>query len=84
MYNAHPRGKRASVDLSIYLNRITKWISGEDLAALRPGARPRVVVMLQEGKDAPPVPPAGWHHVHTIRRDKDHWWAFELPAAGPG
>ena len=78
MFNAHPEGKRASVDLSIYLNRVTTWISAEDLARLDPGARPKVVVMLQEQKEAAPKPPAGWTFVEKVRRDKDWWWAFVL------
>jgi 4-amino-4-deoxy-L-arabinose transferase-like glycosyltransferase len=78
MFNAHPKGKRASVDLSMYLNRVTTWISEDDLARLRPGARPKVVVMLQEQKEAAPTPPAGWTFVEKVRRDKDWWWAFVL------
>ena len=79
MFNAHPEGKRASVDLSIYLNRVTTWISAEDLNRLDPGTRPKVVVMLQEQKDPAPKPPAGWTFVEKVRRDKDWWWAFVLP-----
>jgi 4-amino-4-deoxy-L-arabinose transferase-like glycosyltransferase len=82
MYNAHPKGKRASVDLSIYLNRVTQWISMEDLAALRPGPRAKVVVMLQDKDAPPPTPPQGWRYLHEVPRDKDHWWAFALPPIG--
>ena len=59
MYNAHPRGKRASVDLSIYLNRVTAGLLRYDLVRLRPGRRTKVVVMLQD-KGTPPTPPPGW------------------------
>jgi 4-amino-4-deoxy-L-arabinose transferase-like glycosyltransferase len=82
MYNAHPQGKRASVDLSIYLNRVTRWISMEDLAGLKPGRTPKVVVMLQEQGDPAPKPPAGWTFVEKVKRDKDWWWAFALKAEG--
>lgn len=79
MYNAHPRGKRASVDLSIYMNRITQWISMKDLATLQPDERAKVVVMLQDAKDkTKPVPPAGWEFLAKVHRDKDWWWAFVL------
>jgi len=81
MYNAHPRGKRASVDLSIYMNRVTEWVSMEELAALKPGPRTKVVVMLQDPNGPPPAPPAGWRFLEKVRRDKDHWWAFALDAA---
>jgi 4-amino-4-deoxy-L-arabinose transferase-like glycosyltransferase len=80
MYNAHPRGKRASVDLSIYLNRITDWVSMDELSGLAPGPRPQVVVMLQDPKEPAPQPPAGWKFLHKVPRDKDWWWAFVLEA----
>jgi len=79
MFNAHPKGKRASVDLSIYLNRITDWVSMEELASMQPASRPKVVVMLQDAKDtAAPTPPTGWKYVTKVPRDKDFWWAFAL------
>ena len=78
MFNAHPRGKRASVDLSIYLNRITDWVSMEELARVRPASLPQVVVMLQDPGTPPPAPPAGWKFVAKTRRDKDWWYAFVL------
>lgn len=81
MFNAHPRGKRASVDLSIYMNRITQWVSTEELEQMQPGPKPKVVVMLQDAKDpAEPTPPPGWKLVDKVRRDKDVWWAFVLEA----
>jgi hypothetical protein len=82
MYNAHPTGKRASVDLSIYLNRVTRWVSMENLPKLKPGRAPKVVVMLQEQGDPAPKPPAGWTFVEKVKRDKDWWWAFALKAEG--
>ncbi|HEY7116185.1 MAG TPA: glycosyltransferase family 39 protein [Tepidisphaeraceae bacterium] len=81
MFNAHPRGKRASVDLSIYMNRITDWVSMDELAHMQPGPRPKVVVMLQDPKTPPPTPPAGWQFIEKVPRDKDWWWAFVLPPA---
>jgi 4-amino-4-deoxy-L-arabinose transferase-like glycosyltransferase len=80
MYNAHPLEKRASVDLSIYLNRVTTWVSADELAALTPGSRPLVVVMLQNPKEPEPQAPAGWKFLHKVARDKDWWWAFVLEA----
>lgn len=80
MYNAHPKGKRASVDLSIYMNRITDLVTMDELARLHPGPRPKVVVMLQDNGEPPPEPPPGWHLIHHVPRDKDFWWAFALPA----
>jgi len=82
MYNAHPLEKRASVDLSIYLNRVTTWVSADELAALTPGPRPLVVVMLQNPKEPEPRPPAGWKLLQKVSRDKDWWWAFVLEAKG--
>jgi hypothetical protein len=81
MYNAHPRGKRASVDLSIYLNRVTDWVSMAELAKLTPGARPKVVVMLQDPDGSAPAAPPGWRALDKVRRDKDWWWAFVLDPA---
>ena len=80
MFNAHPRGKRASVDLSIYLNRITDWVSMEELARMRPASLPQVVVMLQDPGTAPPTPPVEWKFVAKTRRDRDWWHAFVLEA----
>lgn len=80
MLNAHPREKRASVDLSIYLNRPTRWISTQALEKLQPGDRPHVVVMLQDPEDANPTPPTGWEPIGKTKRKKDYWWAFALPA----
>ena len=80
MYNAHPLEKRASVDLSIYMNRVTTWVPPKDLATLTPGPRPLVVVMLQNPKEPEPQPPTGWRFVHKVSRDKDWWWAFVLEA----
>jgi 4-amino-4-deoxy-L-arabinose transferase-like glycosyltransferase len=81
MYNAHPKGKRASVDLSIYLNRVTELVTMDELARLQPGPRPKVVVMLQDNGGTPPTPPAGWTYLDRVPRDKDFWWAFVLPAS---
>ncbi|MDB5322952.1 MAG: phospholipid carrier-dependent glycosyltransferase [Phycisphaerales bacterium] len=78
MYNAHPLEKRASVDLSIYMNRITTWASPDDLAKMTPGPQPKVVVMLQDPKSPDPVPPPGWKFLAKTTRDKDWWWAFVL------
>jgi 4-amino-4-deoxy-L-arabinose transferase-like glycosyltransferase len=81
MLNAHPREKRASVDLSIYLNRVTEWVSMDSLEQMQPGPRPKVVVMLQDAKDKKePTPPRGWKFVDKVPRDKDIWWAFVLEA----
>ncbi|HUR53365.1 MAG TPA: hypothetical protein VMZ71_04515, partial [Gemmataceae bacterium] len=80
MYNAHPRGKRSSVDLSIYLNRITRLVTMDELARLQPGPRAKVVVMIQDKGGPEPTPPPGWHAIHHVPRDKDFWWAFALPA----
>jgi 4-amino-4-deoxy-L-arabinose transferase-like glycosyltransferase len=82
MYNAHPKGKRAGVDLSIYLNRVTEWVSMEELGRLRAGERPLVVVMLQDGGQPEPRPPQGWVYVGKVMRDRKDWyWAFGLPTA---
>jgi hypothetical protein len=81
MYNAHPRGKRASVDLSIYLNRVTKWVSADELASMTPGPRPKIVLLLQSEHEAEPTPPDGWQLLKQTPRKKDVWWAFVLGAA---
>jgi len=78
MYNAHPRGKRASVDLSIYLNRVTELVTMDELYRLHPGRRTKVVVMLQDKGQPEPTPPPGWKVIDHVPRDKDFWWAFAL------
>jgi len=78
MYNAHPKGKRASVDLSIYMNRVTELVTMHELTRLQPGPRPKVVVMLQDNGGAAPAPPPGWTYLDRVPRDKDFWWAFAL------
>jgi hypothetical protein len=55
-------------------------VSGEELAALTPGPRPRVVVMLQNPKEPEPQAPVGWKFLRKVSRDKDWWWAFVLEA----
>jgi hypothetical protein len=81
MYNAHPRGKRASVDLSIYLNRVTQWVSADELAAMTPGPRPKIVLFPQSNKDPEPTPPPSWQFLKQTPRKGDVWWAYVLPPA---
>lgn len=77
--NGHRKpGKRASVDFSIYVARSTPWISAGELAALRPGDRPRVVLLGKPG-EAPP----GWIQIGEIPLGKDSWYGFMLPARLP-
>jgi hypothetical protein len=78
MYNAHPRGKRVSTDLSIYLNRVTRRITMDEWARLRPAERPLVTVTIHDKGKAPPTPPAGWRLVADVPRDDDRWLAFVL------
>jgi 4-amino-4-deoxy-L-arabinose transferase-like glycosyltransferase len=78
MYNAHPRGKRVSTDLSIYLNRVTRLISMEEWGRLERGAKPIVTVTIHDkGKEAPRAP-EGWKFVGRVARDEDFWMAFVL------
>ena len=82
MYNAHPRGKRVSTDLSIYMNRVTRRITMEQWRQLRPAGRPLVTVTIHdEGKPAP-VPPPGWRLLAKVPRDDDVWMAFALDGVG--
>jgi 4-amino-4-deoxy-L-arabinose transferase-like glycosyltransferase len=78
MYNAHPRGKRVSTDLSIYLNRVTRLISMEEWAELKAGAKPFVTVTIHDKGKEVPVSPPGWKFVGRVKRDDDWWMAFVL------
>ncbi|CAN5584467.1 hypothetical protein BH09PLA1_BH09PLA1_08410 [soil metagenome] len=76
MYNwrADGQAKRASVDLSIYLNRITRWIP--DPAALPRSDRPQIYVKPQDKGDPDPEPAPGWKFLHKMHRDKGWYVAF--------
>jgi 4-amino-4-deoxy-L-arabinose transferase-like glycosyltransferase len=76
MYYWRPEGKkRASVDLSIYLNRSTVWTA--DPAALPPtSSRPPVYIALQHRGEAEPQPRRGWTRFASLTRDEDRWFAF--------
>ena len=82
MYNAHPRGKRVSTDLSIYLNRVTRRITMDQWGRLRPAERPLVTVTIHDEGKPPPTPPAGWRLVADVPRDDDRWLAFVMDPAG--
>jgi hypothetical protein len=80
MYNAHPRGRRVSTDLSIYMNRVTTRITMQEWAELKPGASPLVTVTIHDKGKPAPAPPAGWRLVAEVPRDEDQWMAFVLDA----
>ena len=73
--NGRPHSaKRAAVDFSIYMARSTPWIPPGELAALRPGKHPYVVLL----PAATPLP--GWLHLEDIELGKDTWYGYVLPA----
>lgn len=76
VFNAHPRGKRPPPELGVYLNRVLRWTA--DPSAIQPGSRPKVLLMLQDHGQPPPLPPPGWTVLASHKRDKDWWWAFVL------
>ena len=78
MYNAHPRGKRVSTDLSIYMNRVTRLISMEEWGRIERGGRPIVTVTIHDKGKAAPSAPEGWKFVGRVKRDDDWWMAFVL------
>jgi 4-amino-4-deoxy-L-arabinose transferase-like glycosyltransferase len=78
MYNAHPRGKRVSTDLSIYMNRATRLMSMEEWGRLERGAKPLVTVTIHDKGKEPPRPPDGWKYIGRVARDDDYWMAFVL------
>jgi hypothetical protein len=80
MYNAHPRGRRVSTDLSIYMNRVTTRITMDEWARLTPGSRPLVTVTIHDKGKPPPTPPAGWRLIAEVPRDEDTWMGFVLDA----
>jgi hypothetical protein len=76
MYNTRLDGqqKRASVDLSIYLNRATRWIA--DPASLPRSAHPQIYVIPQGRNEPMPQPAPGWKQAIKIPRDKAWYVAF--------
>jgi 4-amino-4-deoxy-L-arabinose transferase-like glycosyltransferase len=75
MYYWRPQGmKRAPVDVSIYLNRPTRWTG--DPRTLARTAEPQVL-LAQQPQNAPPMePPPGWVALDRVPRDKDWFLAF--------
>lgn len=74
-WRADGQRKRAPVDLSIYLNRVTRWIA--DPATLPPSDRPQIYLTLQEKDEPDPQPaPGGWRFFDKVKRDKDWYVAF--------
>jgi hypothetical protein len=81
VFNAHPQGKRPPPELGVYLNRELRWI--ESPASLGAGDVPKVLLMLQRRNEPEPIPPPGWLYIKKCPRDREHWWAFVLPAKPP-
>ncbi|MDB5321404.1 MAG: hypothetical protein JWN40_3035 [Phycisphaerales bacterium] len=81
MYDALPGGERASLDLSIYLNRISRSIDPVRLPSLASRVEPQIAVMLRRGPTSQPVPvaPPGWQLLMQVRRGAEDWFAFVLP-----
>ncbi len=75
MHYWRPQGmKRAPVDISIYLNRSTRWVA--DPAELPATARPQVVIAQHPRKAAGIESPAGWLPLGKVSRDNDIFVAF--------
>jgi 4-amino-4-deoxy-L-arabinose transferase-like glycosyltransferase len=84
LYTSLPRGQRASVDLSIYANRTTRWITEQEmLQPLAAGARGQVVVVKQREGEPALQPPEGWEEVMVVGKEQgDGWRAWGRPATG--
>ncbi|MGH7177304.1 MAG: ArnT family glycosyltransferase [Tepidisphaeraceae bacterium] len=82
MFNTRTDGvkQRASVDLSIYLNRVTRW--SPDPASLPPDpTRPQICLVLRKAGDSEPNLGGEWRWFHTIARDRNQYLAFvRLPS----
>jgi 4-amino-4-deoxy-L-arabinose transferase-like glycosyltransferase len=78
MYNWRRDGRRKRIapDLSIYMNRVTRWIA--DPNALPHSQRAQVCVTVHSPKREPvePAPPAGWRFFERAKRDDDWYVAF--------
>ena len=75
LFTAHPRGKRAPEDLSIYADRVVKPL--RDVADVPPpSGRPQILMLLQRHDQPPPAPPAGWRKLDEAKRDRNTWHAF--------
>ena len=77
VYTSLPFGERASVDLSIYDNRPTGWITLAEMA--RPSAHARVVIMRRREREPDPSLP-GWKWLMTLSNGVDAWFAFAQDA----
>lgn len=67
--------RRMYYDLPIYAGRITTKVY--DLATLKPGPQPQVVVFYDTRGEAPP-PPAPWHEIGSGGGRKRGWRAYVL------
>jgi 4-amino-4-deoxy-L-arabinose transferase-like glycosyltransferase len=75
LYTSLPRGQRASVDLSIYANRTTGWITEAQIRQpLAAGARAQVVLVKQREHEPAPVPPAGWEELMAVGKEGGDGW----------
>lgn len=72
MFTSEPVGHRASEDLSIYLNRLTGWITLDEMARVTSGSRPKVVVMKETGQPTPV--PFGWHDFIAMPKEEGETW----------
>lgn len=76
MFNYRSDGlqKRVSVDLSIYLNRGTRWIADPSLIPV--ATHPQIYITLQNRGEPDPLPAPGWKYFDRVKRDKDWYVAF--------
>jgi hypothetical protein len=82
LYYHAPRGQRASVDLSIYANRTTGWITQEELLQPAPTSRSQVVLVRQREYEPVPIPLPGWEELMVLPRDDGGAWrAWARPAS---
>jgi 4-amino-4-deoxy-L-arabinose transferase-like glycosyltransferase len=83
-FTSLPRYQRASVDLSIYLNRPTGWITEAEMTQ-PPGPRPQVVLAKQREHEPPPQPPPGWKVLMSFPKgDGGTWHVFARRGGGGG
>lgn len=80
IYTSRPFGQRASEDLSIYLNRLTGWITADEMAAARPGDRPVIVLMKETAQ--PTQLTGAWHEFAQMPKEEgEEWRVVVMPAS---
>jgi len=81
VYQYEPDGRtRVRIDLPIYLGRVTRAVTAEELPAAS-ATRPQVVVVLSRYSGRAPQFPPEWKELDRGGGRKGGWTAYVLPAA---